>query len=124
MIEPGAVEEIFAVYQKYGWILRRVLLSPELKNRLNLADKEPVNKTGDAVIVDSDLDAAWFSRPPKAGGVAWEIRHLNSVPYAILEQIDEFSEGFEDSLAEVEARLRVTKATTKSLTKLQGHPQT
>lgn len=118
MIEPRELDEIVAVYQKYGWVLRRVLLSPELKNRLKTIGSDVLDS---AVVTDSDIDAAWFSRPPKKGGIAWEIRHLSSVPYALLENVDEDDEGFEVVLAAVEERLRGAISATKSLDKLAAN---
>lgn len=103
MIASNTVGEIIAVYKKHGWLLRRVLLSPGLKAALVDAGER---QFGDALIVDEDIDAAWFSRPPIAGGVPWEIRHLSDSPYSLLENVDENDPGFEDALKAVEDRLR------------------
>ena len=103
MIDVREIGEIIQVYARHGWILRRVLLSDALKKRLN----GPLDALfGDAPVIDSDIDAAWFSRPPRVGGVSWELRHLNDHPYALLEKMDEFEAEFEDRLREVESRLR------------------
>jgi hypothetical protein len=111
MISAETVREIIAIYAKHGWVLRRVLLSAGLKRECASAAGELF---GDVAVIDSDIDAAWFSRPPAAGGIPWEIRHLNSAPYALLENIDEFGPEFEDSLASVETRLRSAVAGKKS----------
>ena len=111
MIDPKAITEIIATYQKYGWVLRRVLLTTELKNKLG-ADTAKI--FGDTQVWDADIDAAWFSRPPQPGGVAWEIRHLSENPYALLENIDEESEGFEAALGSVESRLRESVSRVRS----------
>jgi len=60
---------------------------------------------GDVPIIESAVDAAWFSRPPKSGGVPWELRYLGDLPFALLENIDENDAEFENSLKAVEARL-------------------
>ncbi|MEQ1923051.1 MAG: hypothetical protein ABL952_11155 [Pyrinomonadaceae bacterium] len=99
MIDPQAIAEIIATYKKYGWELRRALLTKELK--ANVGDLF----TG-CMIAGSDIDAAWFSRPPEPGAIAWEIRHLSTAPYALLEHLDETDAGFEAALHTVEQRLR------------------
>lgn len=111
MIDAGDIGEIIAVYEKHGWILRRVLLSPALKKRVseNIAHFIVGMK-----VIDSDMDAAWFSRPQKQGGVPWEIRHLSETPFALLENIDDESAEFEASLRSVESRLRETLLKSKS----------
>jgi len=96
------ISEIIATYQKHGWILRRVLLSAELKSCL---DKEIDSLFRSIQIANSTVDAAWFSRPPKAGGVAWELRYLGDPPLAMLEKADEADPAFENALKNVEVRL-------------------
>ena len=103
MISAGTISEIVGVYEKHGWLLRRVLLSSRLKAELAAAGEDIFRDVG---IADSDIDAAWFSRPPSDGGVPWEIRHLSDSPYSLLENIDENDAGFEDALKAVEDRLR------------------
>ena len=114
MIDVAAIREIVAVYLKYGWTLRRVMLSPALKKSFK---ESPVEIFGDVPVIDSDTDAAWFSRPPVTGGVAWEIRHLTEVPYALLENIDEYDSEFESTVRAVEARLRMTVTAKNRLDK-------
>lgn len=103
MIDKSAINEILATYKKYEWVLRRVLLTEALRSALGAEAKLFF---GGVPIVASDVDAAWFSRPPKPGPTAWEIRHLSNAPYALLESVDENSSTFEEQLAAVEARLR------------------
>lgn len=111
MIAAYEIGEIIAVYRKHGWILRRVLLSAALKTQVG----SDLSHLIDGVqVIDSDIDAAWFSRPPKPGGVAWEIRHLSETPYALLEKVDEDSIDFEATLRAVESRLRETVLIRKS----------
>ncbi len=111
MIDAENIGEIIAIYEKHGWVLRRVLLSAAFKARV----RGGISQFIDGVqVIDADIDAAWFSRPPKPGGVPWEIRHLSETPYALLENIDETGPEFEDRLREVESRLRETAAKVKS----------
>lgn len=102
MIDAVAIKEILETYKKYGWTLRRVLLSDELT--LTVGDTR--NFFGGVPVITSDLNAAWFSRPPKDGPNAWEIRHLSTDPYSLVEHIDENSADFEARLSSVESRLR------------------
>ena len=103
MIDRAAIREIVNLYVKHGWLLRRVLLSASTKQSLKSAS----DLFGDIPVIDSDIDAAWFSRPPVGGGVAWEIRNLSASPYALLANIDEYDSGFQDALNAVEAQLRI-----------------
>jgi hypothetical protein len=110
MTDPASLAEIIAAYEKHGWVLRRVLLSNAARTALgpmtdSLSAKVPV--------MDSDIDAAWFSRPPKSGGVAWEIRYLGQTPFALLENIDESNGDLEARLSAVEERLRASVAAKK-----------
>ena len=111
MLNANGVAEIIATYQKHGWLLRRVLLTKESKNSLG-----PENRAlpSDTEIVDSPIDAAWFSRPPATGGVAWEIRYLGDVPFALLEKVDENDPEFDKILSSVELRLYEAVAAKKS----------
>lgn len=103
MSDLEAITEIFSLYEKYGWVLRRVLLSPARKE--DAGTLKAILKS-DIPIVESSIDAAWFSRPPQAGGVAWEIRYLGDIPFALLENVDEDDPDFENILRGVESRLR------------------
>lgn len=102
MIDASAIAEIVVTYQKHGWILRRVLLSSATNKKLG---KDKKQLFGDAAIAESEIDAAWFSRPPMKGGVAWEIRYLGELPCALLEKVDEYDPEFENILQQIESRL-------------------
>lgn len=102
MPDAKAIAETITTYEKHGWILRRVLLTKESNRKLQ--DKSEL--FSDVAVVDSSIDAAWFSRPPKSGGVAWEIRYLGDIPYALLEMVDENDPKFENILSGIELRLR------------------
>ncbi|MBK7392769.1 MAG: hypothetical protein IPI64_05620 [Chloracidobacterium sp.] len=107
MIDANEINEILTTYKKYGWELRRVLLTAALKSN--------VGETFAGVsVADSDIDAAWFSRPPQTGPIAWEIRHLSIAPYALLEHLDETDAEFEATLRAVETRLRDAVAKKQS----------
>jgi hypothetical protein len=101
MIDADSIRELIETYTKHGWILRRVLLTPALGELPGSTE----TVFGDVPIKDAAIDAAWFSRPPKPGGVAWEIRYLGKIPFALVERIDEDSSDFEDALAQAEERL-------------------
>lgn len=93
--------EIVALYEKHGWQLRRVLLRPESRSELD--------KSVDAGhVMESVVDAVWFSRPSHEGREAWELRLLAENPYALFETFekDETEEQREENRLEMEARLR------------------
>jgi len=108
MMDTGTIAEIIATYKKHGWVLRRVLLSAAASAALDGKVVEGVS------VMHSDVDAAWFSRPPAEGGVAWEIRYLGPTPFALVENIDENEPDFEERLRSVEARLAAAVASKKS----------
>lgn len=111
MIDETAFNEIVALYEKHGWVLRRVLHSEDPGTRLS---EEISARFADVPVKRSKIDAAWFSRPPAGGGVAWELRHLGPLPYALVENVDENSPDLEVLLAEVEARLLATIAARRT----------
>lgn len=98
------LDEIVGVYQKHGWQLRRVLLTAT--TRAELRPPSELFKT--AQVVDSSVDALWFSRPSHQEREAWEIRLLSENPYALFETFerDETEEQREEMRSEMEARLR------------------
>lgn len=106
MIRAGQIAEILALYKKHGWILRRVLLSDELKKSLG---SELETLFGDAEIRSSDVDAAWFSRQSKPEQETWEIRRLSETPFALMEIFDaeDDEEIREETLRETEEKLKV-----------------
>ncbi len=87
MITIKQIEEILSLYKKHGWNLRRVLLSAELKNSID--EKDLNNIIDESVLVDSDINSAWFSRPSKNNNTAWELRHLSNKPFALIEFFEE-----------------------------------
>lgn len=103
------LESIVAQYERNGWVLRRILLTAATRPRIT---RTPAG----VPVSDSDLDAAWFSRPPQAGTYAWEVRYLGPTPFALVEHLDDSEPDFEQRLRAVEDRLRVAVAA-----KARGH---
>lgn len=107
MINTEQINGILSLYKKHDWKLRRVLLCIKSKENLspNLA-----GLFGDAEIIESKVDAVWFSRPAVNEGEAWELRHLSENPYALVEVFDNEDEDEvrEEARTEIEARLLAT----------------
>lgn len=101
MIGEDAIRGIISQYVKYGWQAQRVLLSDVLRNEI----RERIGSVfGETQFIASDLDAVWFSRPATGGRVAWELRHLDNDPFALIEVIETSA-----SPTEVESILRQTE---------------
>ena len=101
MIEPSAVDEIIAQYEKHGWTLRRALLSS--------AGKQALTQLHAAVdVFDSDIDALWFSRRSQPDNEAWELRRLTSLPFALIAVIsdDAGPDEIEETLSQVVDEMR------------------
>ncbi len=98
MIAPAEFGDIVAMYEKHGWVLRRVLLTSETRRSMTMI---PAN----VAVIHSDIDAAWFSRPPMAGEISWEIRSLGPTRFALVEFVDEDSPDFEGVLEAVKERM-------------------
>ncbi len=96
MTDIAGVAKVFETYSKYGWILRRILVAK---------DSSPPTVESDVTVTDGPVDAAWFSRPPGEGPIAWEIRFLGELPFALLESLDESDPEFESQLRAIEDRL-------------------
>lgn len=88
--------EIFRTYKKYGWNLRRILAPTKSRDKFASLGL-PVD--------DFEIEAAWFSREPEAGGVAWEIRYLGVPAFALLDNLDEADPEFAAKRRAVETRL-------------------
>ncbi len=99
MSTSDTTSDVVATYRKHGWVLRRLLLTKSSIQKLAAVE-------ADIIVHESDIDIAWFSRPPESGGVAWEIRYLGDPPYALVENLDESSSEFETKLKDIEASLR------------------
>lgn len=91
MMSEASIRDILALYDKHGWILRRVLFSDELKSALS--DKYE-SLFGKVAVSSSEIDALWFSRTSRPESEAWEIRHLSETPFALVEVIEsDFTDG-------------------------------
>jgi hypothetical protein len=101
MIDAAAVGEIISQYEKHGWTPRRALLSEE--GRAAFADA-----VGTAEIVDSDIDAIWFSRMSKPDTEAWELRRLSGLPFALIAVVSTTAEPeeVESTLSQVVEEMR------------------
>jgi len=104
MINTEQITEILELYQKFDWVLRRVLLTASLEKHLSAELK---TLFGDADIVSSNVDAAWFSRPGKHNRESWELRILSENPFALLETFGEADddEHREKVLGEIQTRM-------------------
>lgn len=101
MITGEQIQDILSLYRKHGWKLRRVLLTEQLK-------KDLADSIFDAEVVESEVDAVWFSRPSGEGKEAWELRRLSETPYALFEifEDDDEEEVREEIRCEMEAKLK------------------
>jgi hypothetical protein len=85
MIDIEAIVNLVDQYAKYGWILRRILLS---KGSFADLSNSVIAQFPDAEFVPHEIDALWFSRKNK-DSETWELRRLGSPPFALVEVIDD-----------------------------------
>lgn len=104
MITARQISEIMAQYGKHGWTLRRVLLCAPTRENLTSTIG---NLFGETPIINSEIDAAWFSRSSGIGREAWELRRLSQNPFALIEVFeDEDDETVrEETMFEMEQNL-------------------
>lgn len=85
--------EITATYQKFGWTLRRVLLTKDARRELLT---QPQNSIfAKVAIEDSDFNALWFSRMSSDKRETWELRLLSASRFALLEIFEKTTPDFE-----------------------------
>lgn len=103
-MDADSIKAILAEYEKHGWKLRRVLLSPGVYEPLADRLKDGI---GAAEIVENPHEALWFSRRSQPGREAWELRRLSASPYALVTSLgDEMSESErETTLRETEIQM-------------------
>ena len=103
MSQVEVAKQIIAEYERHGWKLRRVLSRPSSREELHAA-----NLFGDSELIDSEINALWFSRPSHAQREAWELRLISEHAYALFEafEADETEEEREDVRHEMENRMR------------------
>ncbi len=94
--------EIVTTYQRHGWSLQRILLTPATGNLGGHESLAGINTAS------AEFDAAWFSRPSYEQREAWELRLVAETPYALFETFepDETEEQREEMRREMEARMR------------------
>jgi hypothetical protein len=104
MLTTQQISEILNLYSKFGWQLKKVLLTDRLKVSLG---KDLKDLFGDTEIKPAKVDAVWFSRPSGTDSVAWELRRLSDTPFALFEafDLDDDEETCEEVRAEMESRL-------------------
>jgi hypothetical protein len=105
MTQIDRLFEIAATYSKYGWTLRRLLLTEESKSFLT---DEESSQFSNAETQPSTIDALWFSRTSHNNREAWELRLIAESAYALFEtfEADETEEEREEVRMEMEAKMR------------------
>lgn len=104
-----ALNEIVKTYQNYGWTLRRVILTAETRQRL-VGEIAVIEKS--VLIETADINALWFSRQ-NGDNEAWELRALNSSPYALFESFAAHISPIERERVRREMEERLKKQTAK-----------
>jgi hypothetical protein len=114
MIGVDAVKAILSQYERFGWQLHHLLMADDMRNSLGSAAGEFF---GGMEILNSDLNAAWFSRPAENGRIAYELRALDATPFALLDSTSADADEIElrDMFVDVEQQLR---------DRLSRHPKT
>lgn len=104
MITGEQIQDILSLYTRYGWTLRRALLTDKLEKSLTDSIE---NLFRNSEIRVSQIDAVWFSRPSENDKEAWELRRLSETPYALFEvfEADDEEEVREEIRLEMEAKL-------------------
>ncbi len=110
MQQSQRFKEIIAIYRKFNWELKRVLLSAQSAAELG-SSREAL--FGDAAVRESmPVDALWFARPSPPEREAWELRLVGASQFALFEtfESDESEEEREELRRELESQLfeRVT----------------
>lgn len=105
MIDAAQIQEILTQYKKHGWKLSRVLLCAPTRKML-AASLEKL--FGEAEIITSEIDAAWFFRASGESGEAWELRRLSDQPFALFEifDVEDDEELREETRQEMQTRMR------------------
>ena len=83
MIHTEAVEAIVEQYRRFGWQLRRILLTPENTNVSEFIK----SRFPDVSVEQHEIDALWFSRANR-GAETWELRRLTGPPFALVQVIN------------------------------------
>src|SRR2546423_2908895 len=117
-------QDALAMYSKHGWRLARVLARGETMDEMRsptaggesradeaaaaMFDESDATTFEGVAVLESEVDAMWFTRAAQGGREAWELRLVGETPYALFELFEpgESEEDREDVRREVEARLR------------------
>jgi len=105
MSQLEIAKNIIALYERHGWRLQRVLLTPASR-------AQEINHSlavfGDSPVVESDFDALWFARPSTARREAWELRLISEQAYALFEafEADEGEDARQEVRQEMENKMR------------------
>lgn len=104
------IDPIVEQYERHGWTLRRILLN---KSEITATADDLKSLYPDASLVESDVDALWFSRPNR-DTETWELRRLSGTPFALLEVFNSnvSEDDREESLRNIERRM--AESSTKS----------
>lgn len=105
MIGEEALRDLLSQYERFGWKLDRVLLNKALRQHLEGSE---VTLFGSAPVIDSDINAAWFSRPTTNEQTAWELRALDHFPFALVEVVKRgtLASDVDEIFRKTEERLR------------------
>ena len=105
MIDLAAIADIFSLYKKHGWTLRRILVTPELEKALAATQNDLLQAVEKR---RSDIDGAWFSRASDADRETWELRLLGPTPFALLDVIGKSASETEreEALTHIEEKMR------------------
>lgn len=97
------IDSIVGQYEKHGWKLRRILLT---KAELIATADDLKTQYPEAQLMESQIDALWFSRPNR-DVETWELRRLSGTPFALLEVFDLVAsqEHRENAILNVERRM-------------------
>ena len=115
MKDEDLIRSIISLYLKHGWTLSRVLLSRELKSQLSSQFHDICENVP---IIESDINAGWFSRSSGEGRTAWELRRFAEPPFALLEVVDRYID--ETALAGIFARAEA-EMRDRTLPAIDGH---
>lgn len=108
MISVEKIKDILSLYAKFGWKLESVLLTSKLSKQIG----DSIMNLFDSIeVIESEINAVWFTRTSGKDRTAWELRRLSETPYALCEV---FENTTEESLCEEKRRemIRQMKAKT------------
>ncbi|MGQ0543323.1 MAG: hypothetical protein ACT4O9_15995 [Blastocatellia bacterium] len=106
MIEFGEIRAVVELYEKHGWMPRRVILTAASAGRVEGELRSFLPDCG-FTNGDGDIDAIWFSRRSLDDSESWELRRLSGTPYAlVISLLDESPQDVrEETLKETETEM-------------------